>query len=73
MKPPGPDAPISELLAFALFAKRYEPEERLHDWYGYHGHRFEIVGGISAAEVQRRNLARTNPLFSALRKEKTND
>jgi hypothetical protein len=31
--------------------KRFEPELRNHDGFRHHGHRFEIVGGISAREV----------------------
>lgn len=51
----------------AFSAKRFEPEPRNHDGYGYKGHRFPIKGGISFYEVMARNVTRENALFKRLK------
>jgi hypothetical protein len=60
------DDPLDVLVSKALNSKRYEPTQRLHDFYGYHGHRFPIKGGITATEVMRRQLCDESPLLKRL-------
>jgi len=49
----------------------YEPKPRLHDWYGHHGHRFPIKGGITRIEAWGRNavlpIVKSTPVLTTLR------
>jgi hypothetical protein len=56
----------SEILKNSLQAKRFEPQKRLHDWYGHHSHRFPIKNGISAAQVMKENVIKNNALLNQL-------
>lgn len=48
----------------------YEPTPRLHDWFGHHGHRHPIKGGITRIEAWSRsmalNMVKSNPLLRRL-------
>ncbi len=60
------DKNLGDIIHDALHGKRYEPEKRLHDWYGYHGHRFPIKGGISALGVMKMNISKPSALWTRL-------
>jgi hypothetical protein len=59
-------------LSKIMAERTYEPAPRLKDWFGHHGHRFAIKGGITRSEAWARNLTlnmvTSNPLLALLKR-----